>query len=129
MPYVLKITAVSDLEADEEVEITERCFYGGNSISAGDEAFLWFSGSDQRLAWSADVLRVEPAMERMVSVTVRLIAQSGPEGLTLSDLAPMRDHHGRGALSELSRKLYRHAHNKVASLSEGEAAVLRGYFP
>ncbi|HEX4183969.1 MAG TPA: hypothetical protein VHY34_12000 [Caulobacteraceae bacterium] len=127
MPYVLKVAALSDLEANEEVEVTERCFYGGNAISTGDEAFLWFSGADQRLAWSAEVLQVEPATHRKITVTVRLMAQSVPDTITLTDLAPMRDDRDGSALSELSRKLYRHAHDKIAALSEDEAALLRRY--
>ena len=128
MPYVLKTDALSNLEAGEEVEITERYFYCGNTISAGDEAFLWFSGADQCLAWSTAVLRVEPPIDRRVGVTVRVIARSSPDALTCADLAPMTDVRDGSALSELSRKFYKHAHDKVAAVSEDEAALLRSYF-
>ncbi|MGY4356305.1 hypothetical protein ACVWZR_005363 [Bradyrhizobium sp. i1.3.1] len=127
--YVLKTANVPDLAPNEEVEVVERPYYGGDAIRAGNEAFLWFSGTDQRLAWHAEVSRVEPSDDGRVIVTVRLISQSTPGALTLADLAPVRNARDGNALSELSRKLYRHAHDKVAGLSEEEALLLRQYFP
>ena len=126
--YVLKTAALPDLAPNEEVKVVEYHYYGGDGIKVGDEAFLWFSGTDQRLAWSAEVIAVEPHSDGKIMVTVRLIAPSMPDTLTLEDLASVRDNRDGSTLSELSRKLYRHAHDKVAALSEDEAALLRGHF-
>lgn len=127
--YVLKTAALPDLVPNDEVEVIEYPYYGGDAIKAGDAAFLWFSGADQRLAWSAEVIQVHPAIDRKLIIRVRLIAQSTPNALTLADLASITGSALGSALSELSRKLYKHSHNKVAALSEEEAALLRLGFP
>lgn len=126
--YVLKTAALRGLAADDEIEVVEYPYYGGGAIKVGDEAFLWFSGTDQGLAWYAEVLRVEPSSDGKIAVTVRLIARAIPDALALADLASVRDSLDGSALCELSRKFYRHAHDKVAALSEEEAAHLRRYF-
>ena len=127
MPYILKTAALLCLRPANEVEIVEPCFYGGGSIRAGDEAFLWFS-DNRRLAWSAEVRSVRPAGARRIGVTVRLIAQSYPDAPTLDDLIPWRNIRDGGSLAELSRKLYFHSQNKVARISSGETEFLRRYF-
>jgi hypothetical protein len=61
---VLKTAALPDLAPNEEVEVVEYHYYGEDGIKAGDEAFLWFSGPNQRLAWSAEVNKVRAAQPR-----------------------------------------------------------------
>ena len=128
MPYVLKIDALLDLEPGREVEITERYFYGGDTIDVGDEAFLWFSGSNQRLAWSVEVTRVGQCIDGRLTVTVRCISSSTQNVITTSQLKPFRDIDDGSVASKLSHKFYRHSHNKVARISEEEALFLRKYF-
>jgi hypothetical protein len=129
VPYVLKIDALANLQQGNEIEITERYFYGGDAVIGGDEAFVWFSGVNQRLAWLAEVVRVGPLIDRRVTVLIRLTSPSASDAMTIAQLIPFRDIRDDSGLSGLSRKLYRHAHNKVAAVSEAEAVVLRQYFP
>lgn len=128
MPYVLKSGALLNLEAGQEVEITERFFYGGETIDAGDEAFLWFSGPIQRLAWSAAVIEVDNRVNGRATIRVRLINPSAPDAITTSQLKPFRDIDDGTVLSRLSFKFYKQSHNKVAYISEEEAQFLRDFF-
>ena len=128
MPYVLKIEALLDLESGQEIEITERCFYGGNTIGAGDEAFLWFSGTVQQLAWSAQVTTVGDYIDGRVTVAVQLMLPSSPHAIRTSQLVPFRDIYDGSVISTLSKKLYKQSHNKIAFISDEEALFLRAYF-
>ena len=128
MPFVIKTATRSGLEPGAEILLTETCMSDGGRISDGDEAFIWFSGAESRLAWQAVVVGVGPYANRSMAVRVRLAAASTSTAPTVTDLVPLRDVRDGSPMSELSRKLYKHALNKIAAISEPEAAMLRGYF-
>lgn len=128
MPYVIKTATRTGLEPGTEILLTENCMYDGGRISDGDEAFIWFSGAESRLAWQAVVVGVGPYANRSRAVRVRLTAASVSTAPSVSDLVPLRNVRDGSPMSELSRKLYKHALNKIAAISEPEAALLRGFF-
>lgn len=128
MPFILKTDTLPNATEGQQVEITERPYYGGRAIATDNEVFVWFSGVVQRLAWSGQVLRVDPPVDRRIPVFVRLIARARSDAPGIAELIPFRDIRDGSVLSNLSYKLYRHSHNKFAELSLEEAAFLRGYF-
>ncbi|HEY3908421.1 MAG TPA: hypothetical protein VGM07_00860 [Stellaceae bacterium] len=128
MPFIFKTDALLDAVAGEQIEITEPAYYGGRAVFRGAEAFIWFSGTVQGLAWSAEVLRVDPPIGRLIPALVRLIDPAFPGAPGIAELMPFRDVRDGTALSGLSCKIYRHAHDKVAELTTEEANLLRSYF-
>lgn len=134
MPYVIKTYPIPNTAPGQVLSFEERPYYGGNAIAEGDEAFIWYSNDRNLnlsgLTWSAVVRSVEQARHSgAINVTVRLIAAAAPNALSNHHLSPYRDNYDGGARSELARKLYTHAHNKVAGVSESAAALLRAAFP
>ena len=132
MPYVLKTDPLPAAARGQEITVAEPAYYHGETIAEGDEAFVWYSNDrDPRrnaLKWTAVVLRVERRTDRQLRVLVRLMAEAGPNAPSIADLMPFRCVHDSSAYSGLARKLYGHSHNKVAQLTEDEAALLRGHF-
>jgi hypothetical protein len=126
--FRFKTDTLADVAEGQQIVIIEPAYYGGQAVAPGDEAFIWFSGSIQRLAWSAEVMRVDTPVGRRTRALVRLIARAGPDALGIVDLLPYRDVRDGTPLSELARKLYFFADDKVACLTPEEADLLRGYF-
>lgn len=100
---------------------------GGAEIAPGDECFLWLT-EDQGgagLTASCEVISVAAqGRSRTVRLKVTQWVHStlGSEGLR---------HYRNDSTTPpglLARKLYRHAHNKVAAISEAEADWLRQRF-
>lgn len=129
MSVVFKTDTLADVAEVQQIVITEPAYYGGQAVAPGDQAFIRFSGNIQRLAWSTEVMRVDTPEARRIRAIVRLITRAGLDALGIVDLLPYRDVRDGTPLSELARKLYRHAHDKVARISPEEADLLRGYFP
>jgi len=112
----------------QQVEIAEPPYYGGCAIAAREDVFIWFSGAVQRLAWRGAVVQVCPRVGRRIPVLVRLIAHACSDAPGYDDLIPFRDIRDGSVLSELSYKLCRQAHDKVAALSLDATGFLRGFF-
>ena len=129
MPYVIK-TAPFSAAAGSSATLEELALYGGGQIATGDEVFIWFSETQGGggLAWRATVTRRIAASNRKVSVVVGLTEAAPLGALGIKELEPLRVSREADGLSGVSRKLYRHAHNKCAALTEVEAAELRRRF-
>lgn len=130
MPYIVK-TAPLRAEPGDTVSVTERPFYGGREIRPGDEVFLWFSETQggSGLAWRGRAGTVAPHRDgRRAEIAIRLETRALENAIGKAELEPLRNVRDGSAAAGLARKLYYHAHNKVASLTDEEAELLRGFF-
>ena len=128
MPFIAKTAPITSL-ADEHVRIEERPMYGGRDIRVGSEVFLWSSETQGGVGlWGkGTVTAVEPATAKPV-VTVRVDQRVNSGNFGLNKIAPHRDSAQDTPIVGLARKLYRHAHNKVAQITDQEAALLQRFF-
>ena len=98
-------------------------------VQLGDEVFVWLSETQGGLglSWRGTVEKARPERDR-ICVTVSVFSRVSSRRLTKADLEPFRDVNDGSPISGLARKLYKHAHNKIAELNAEEAALLRKYF-
>lgn len=130
MPYVIK-TDPFNASPGDAVTIAEKPMYGGSEIRPGDEAFIWFSETrgGNGLAWQAHVVALIGRTEgRDIAVTLCLTNRGPADALSKEDLEPLREVRDGAPLSEIARKLYYQAHNKIAALSHNQADFLRRFF-
>ncbi len=128
MPFIAKANPVTAGPGDV-VQIEERPMYGGRDIRAGDAVFLWSSETAGGVGlWGrGTVMAVDPGTPKpIVSVHLDQCVQSGNFGL--NEIAPHRDSPADTPIVGLARKLYKHAHNKVARITDQEAALLERFF-
>lgn len=128
MPFIVK-TAPFKTEEGLASTICERPMYGGANIQRGDEAFIWLSETQggSGLSSSGIVEKVGPERGRKC-VTVNISKKVSSRVFTIADLEPFRNVNDGSPISGLARKLYKHAHNKIAELSTEEADFLRKHF-
>ena len=103
--------------------------YGGKDIRPNQDCFVWFSEKHGGggLAWHGRVHSVTDHLGK-IQIEVDLIASIKKPALTVSNLAPFRDSSDETAMAGLSRKLYKHALNKICSLEPNELDLLLEYF-
>jgi hypothetical protein len=126
MAFVVK--AAVDGETDL-YSFTEKTMYGGKAISIHDEIFVFDSdhqGGDGLCAKGV-VTSVEHGPGIRVSIKVRPVARARRK-LGRSELKPFRDLDDGKPQTEIARKLYRQATNKIAGISDEAAAFLRTRF-
>lgn len=124
MPFIVKTSPIA-AEVGDTVEIEERPMYGGEDIDTGDTVFLWVSEQQggHGLWARGTVLHVLPAGNKL-SIEVR-IAQLAPVGnFGIDQIAPHRDSSAATPIVGLAHKLYKHAHNKIAGVTNAEADLL-----
>lgn len=128
MPFIAK-TAPITVPADGQVRIEERPMYGGRDIRVGSEVFLWSSETQGGVGlWGkGTVTAVEPGAPKPV-VTVRVDQRVNSGNFGLNEIAPHRDRTQDAPIVGLARKLYKHAHNKVARITDQEADLLQRFF-
>ena len=126
MLYVLKTDPI-DIEPGGRATVTVQAFFGGAEIAPGDECFLWLSESAGGKGLTAEC-------------TVEAVSRSGRERqVTFKALRLVHSELGTTHLRKyregaerpeglIARKLYRHAHNKVAAITQPEADWLRMHF-
>jgi hypothetical protein len=128
---------VSDLGAERFVFNAQKTMYGGKHITKGDAIFVFASENEggPGLIASGFVISAKPVPKRpgirrqtpRVTVTVRRTALA-KRRLGRSDLKPFSTWSDGRPETELNFKFYRQATNKIAGVSDGAAAFLRGYF-
>lgn len=131
MPYIIKTDPFSiERFPGDNVPISARPFYGGDTIDVGEEAFVWFSEKSGGcgLDWLARVTSVSQGERAFLDVSLSLVNRRATGSLGKHDLRPYRNENDGTPTSELARKLYFHAHNKIAAISRGTADYLRGFF-
>ena len=128
---------VSDLGAERFVFNAQKTMYGGKHIAKGDAVFVFASENEggpgliaSGIVISAKPVPKKPGIKRQtprVSITVRRTALA-KRRLGRSELKPFFRWNDGRAETELNFKFYRQATNKIAGISDGAAAFLRGYF-
>ena len=128
MPYIAK-TAPMQVGPDGSVQVEEKPYYGGQNIRAGDVIYLWSSETRGGVGlWGRGrVVSVQRRAERPV-VTVRVDQRADSRGFGLNEIAPHRDSTADAPIAGLARKLYTHSLNKVAYITDAEAALLQRQF-
>ena len=128
MPFIAKTAPVSASVGDT-VRIEELPMYGGKDVDTGDSVFLWASERQGgRGLWARGIiLRVDHGEEKLrVEVRIDQLAAVGHFGL--DQIAPHRDSTANTPIVGLARKLYKHAHNKIAGVTNAEADLLLQHF-
>lgn len=110
----------------EEVVVVERAL-AGVVVERGDLAFVWFSGRNGGLAFCGRVISADQ-QGAGVEVTLRARRPVTTPAISTVQLAPFRDALADRPEATLSHKLYRHAHNKIAALSDAEVEFLAAHF-
>ncbi|HLY58562.1 MAG TPA: hypothetical protein VKS60_23570 [Stellaceae bacterium] len=128
MAYVVKAAIRSEPEA-EVLSFTEKTMYGGKKIRAGDEIFVF--SSDHQGGRGLIARGVVTAAARLpgiwISIEVRLVARAR-RALGRNELKPFRELNDGQPMTELARKFYRQATNKIGGISDEAAALLMTYF-
>jgi hypothetical protein len=104
--------------------------FGNVRPQLNEVAFIWTSElrGGRGLQWRGVVEGARVA-RGAAELTIRILDREPVCPLTNEMLAPHRDSLEATPLASLTRKLYRHALNKVAALDEAEARYLDGFFP
>lgn len=128
MAHVIKTDPMQAMPGDA-LQISEKPMYDGDRIRPGDEVFIWFSekAGGEGLAWQGHVASIVNVHSQEIAATVRLTNYATAR-LGKDILEPLRNVRDGRPLSELAQKLYYHAHNKVAAISQEAAEALRFYF-
>ena len=128
MPFVVKAALESGAEADS-FSFHEKTMYRGKDIRVHDEIFVFFSENQggQGLCARGVVTSVAHGPGIRVSIEVRPVAKAR-RSLGRRELAPFRDRDDDGPQTEIARKLYRQATNKIARVSDEAGAFLSTYF-
>lgn len=128
MPFIAK-TAPFAADPGDSVQIAEKPFYGGGDIRAGAEVFFWSSETQGGVGlWARGTVTAVKSGGAKSVVTARIDQRTDSGSFGLTEIAPHRDSRADTPIVGLARKLYKHAHNKVASVSVDEAALLRRFF-
>ena len=127
MSYIIK-TEPFEGSTGTTISLSQPCMYGGDTISAGSEVFLWFSETKggNGLVWLCLAEQVINAGQPLV--IVRLLYECPGQKFGIEDLEPFRDSTDHTPIATLAKKLYAHSHEKIAGLTAEEALFLRTRF-
>jgi hypothetical protein len=136
MTFAIKAD-VSDRSAETFAFNAQRTMYGGKKIGKGDTIFVFASENEggqgliaTGVVTSAKAMARKPGIARQtprVSITIRSTALASRR-LGRRELKRFSDWNDGRPETELNFKFYRQATNKIAGISEGAAAFLRGFF-
>jgi hypothetical protein len=128
MPFVVKARVDSE-DGTDLFSFHEKTMYRGKEIRVDDEIFVFASDHQggQGLCAKGIVTSVDHGPGIRVSIKVRPAAKSR-RSLGRSELKPFRDLEDNQPQTEIARRLYRQATNKIARVSDAAAAFLLTYF-
>jgi hypothetical protein len=128
MPFVVK-AALGAQAGATSFSFDEKTMYRGKEIRAGDAIFVFDSDHQggQGLCARGIVTAVAPGPGICVRITVRSVAKAR-RSLGRRELKPFRDSYDDRPQTEIARKLYRQATNKIARVSDAAAAFLSTHF-
>ena len=128
MPFVVKTALRSEARADS-FSFNEKTMYRGKDIRVHHEIFIFSSENQggQRLCARGVVTSVAHGPGIRVSIKVRPVAKAR-RSLGRRELAPFRDLDDHRPQTEIARKLYRQATNKIAGVSDEAGEFLSTYF-
>ena len=111
------------------LEFDEKTMWRGKDVRAGDEVFIFaaeHNGGRGLYARGVVTEAVRGVGSRVSLAVTRTGAAIRPLGR--AELRMFRDVSDDGPETEIDRKLYRQATNKIAGVSDRAAAFLRGFF-
>ena len=128
MPFVVK-AALGTEPKGRRISFTEKTMYGGKEIRARDEIFVFDSDHQggQGLYARGLVTSVQRGPGIRLTIEVRPVARAR-RNLGRSELKRFRDLDDGRPQTEIARKLYRQATNKIARISDKTAVFLNTYF-
>jgi len=111
------------------VSFSEKTMWKGKTIDVGDEVFIFESDHEggRGLIGKGSVLAVRRGPASRVSIRVRRTSTS-KRRLGRPELRPYRECVDDRPQTEIARRLYRQATNKIAGISDRAAAFLNSYF-
>jgi hypothetical protein len=128
---------VSDPSAETFTFSAQKTMYGGRHIAKGDPVFVFASENEggqgliaSGVVTSAKAIAKKRGIARQtprVSITIRRTALA-TRRLGRSELKLFSNWNDGRSETELNFKFYRQATNKIAGISDGAAAFLRGFF-
>jgi hypothetical protein len=116
-------------EGTNWLKFDEKTMWRGKDVRAGDEVFIFAAerNGGRGLYARGVVAEAVRGADSRVSLTMkRTGAATRPVGRAA--LRPFRDLPDDGPATEIDRKLYRQATNKIAGVSDAAAAFLQGFF-
>lgn len=128
MSYVVKAAPVAETGA-KFFSFNEKTMYRGKQIRVDDEIFVF--ASDHQGGRGLVAKGVVTAAARGPGIRVRIRVRRtavARRGLGRSELRPYCDRDDAGPRTEIARKLYRQATNKIAGISDAAARFLRSHF-
>lgn len=136
MVYAVK-AKVGDPAAEVFELDAQKTMYGGKLIAEGDTIYIFASENDggaglvaSGVVTMAEAVARKPGAARQtprVSIAIQRGARARKR-LGRSELEPFSNRNDARPETELHRKFYRQATNKIVSISEETAAFLRGFF-
>ena len=128
MKFVVKAAPVFKPGA-KSFSFNEKTMYRGKEIRAHDEIFVFASDhmGGQGLVVRGVVTAVDRGPGTRVSIKVRR-TDVARRNLGRSELKPFCDLDDHQPQTEIARKLYRQATNKIAGISDEAAKLLNTYF-
>jgi hypothetical protein len=111
------------------LKFDEKTMWRGNQIGAGDDVFIFAAehNGGRGLYARRVVIETGRGVGSRVGLTVKRTA-TATRSLGRRDLRPFRGSSVIGPETEIDRKLYRQATNKIAGVSDAAAAFLHGFF-
>ena len=122
MPFVVKAAPAPEAGA---LSFNEKTMYRGKEVRVHDEIFVF--ASDHQGGQGLVARGVDHGPGIRVSIKVRRTA-AARRNLGRRELKPFCDVHDHRPQTEIARKLYRQATNKIAGISDEAAKFLRTYF-
>jgi len=128
MPFVVKAALGSQVKA-MKLSFNEKTMYRGKDICVSDEIFVFASDHQggQGLCARGVVTSVAHGPGTRVRIQVRFVAKAR-RSLGRGELKAFRDLEDGQPQTEIARKLYRQATNKIARVSDEAAVFLSRHF-
>jgi hypothetical protein len=123
------VEAASRPEGADWLKFDEKTMWRGKDVRAGDDVFIFPAehNGGRGLYARGVVTEAVRGVGSRVSLTVKRTG-AAPRPLGRCELRPFRDLSDVGPETEIDRKLYRQATNKIAGVSHAAAAFLQGFF-
>jgi hypothetical protein len=134
MSVIVKIKSVA-LGRDSLLAINSIWNYSKQTVSPGDEVFVWFTRAREAngLAMRGTLEQVAPAGisangRQLVSLSLKITDSNPRRPFTIAALRPHKGSTAPGALPRLAHKLLMNSHQKLVLLDEEETQHLGTYF-
>ncbi len=129
MPYFVVKSAPVPVSGGARWSFDEKTMYRGKTIRVGDPIFVFASDHQggRGLVARGIVTAVSAGRGNRVAIGVRRTAVA-QQPLGRSELAAFRERRDDSPQTEIARKLYRQATNKIAGISDQAARFIGAHF-